>query len=165
MELKVYKKDPKAILPVFATEGSACFDLHACITPETTVKYRHDFDSGEYEKNLDHIFLIPNRRYLISTGLIFDIPKGYSIRVYSRSGLAYKSGIIVANGQGIIDSDYRDPVGLILLNVSQVDFKINHGDRLCQAELVKQEEYKITETLEEPLPVLSRAGGFGSTGV
>ncbi len=101
----------------------------------------------------------------ISTGLILDIPVGYSVRIHPRSGLAYKKGITLLNAEGIIDSDYTDELKILLYNTSNMDFIIQHGDRIAQGELVKNLDYVIEECYNAPVQKTDRVGGFGSTGV
>jgi dUTP pyrophosphatase len=134
---------PEVILPKFATKQSACFDISA---------------NGEHVVPAKHGAAIP-------TGLILDIPEGYSVRIHGRSGLAYKKGINLLNCEGIIDSDYTDELKVLLYNTSNVDFKINHGDRIAQGELVKSLDYTIEECYTQPQQKTDRVGGFGSTGV
>jgi dUTP pyrophosphatase len=164
--LKVYKIDEEAIIPKYATTGSACFDLHACLLPHTTVKAR----SWSNEEDIIHvneygiIALHPMSRVLVPTGLIFDIPKNHSLRLHPRSGLSFISGVNLANCEGVIDQDYTEPVYVALYNSSNQAFKIAHGDRICQAELVCDARYPIIETDVRPKKKTNRSGGFGSTG-
>ena len=141
--LKVYKINETAVFPKFATKQSACFDISA---------------------NGEHVVLARHGT-AISTGLILDIPKGYSVRIHARSGLAYKSGITLLNCEGIIDSDYTDELKILLYNTSNVNFNIHHGDRIAQGELVKSLDYIIEECYTAPTQKTDRVGGFGSTGI
>lgn len=141
--LKVYKINETAVFPKFATQQSACFDISA------------------YG---DHV-LPAKLSMAIPTGLILDIPVGYSVRVHPRSGLAYKKGVTLLNAEGIIDSDYTDELKIILHNTSNLDFIIDHGDRIAQAELVKSLDYTLEECYTAPTQKTDRVGGFGSTGV
>ena len=141
--LKIYRIQENAVFPRFATEQSACFDISA---------------HGNHFIPAHHSMAIP-------TGLILDIPVGHSVRVHPRSGLAYKKGITLLNAEGIIDSDYTDELKIILFNTSNLDFIINHGDRIAQGELVKSLDYKIEECYTAPTQKTDRVGGFGSTGV
>lgn len=141
--LKVYKINESAVFPKFATKQSACFDISA------------------YG---DHV--VPAKLSMaIPTGLILDIPIGYSVRVHPRSGLAYKKGVTLLNAEGIIDSDYVNELKIILHNTSNLDFIIDHGDRIAQGELVKSLDYTIEECYTAPTQKTDRVGGFGSTGV
>lgn len=165
--LGVFKVNQQASLPQFATEASACFDLKACLSPTDIVKKRVALTNIEVgvsispDRNID---IHPGDRVLIPTGLIFDIPVGYSVRLHPRSGLSFKDGIVLANAEGIIDADYVDPVFVIVQNVSDVTCKIKHGDRICQGELVKVEAHLIQELNDAPQIKTSRTGGIGSTG-
>jgi dUTP pyrophosphatase len=102
---------------------------------------------------------------MVPTGLIFDIPEGYSVRIHPRSGLSYKQGLILANLEAVIDSDYIHETFVLLTNISENHITINNGDRVAQAELVKQEKYAISETTNKPVQKTDRTGGLGSTGV
>jgi len=170
--LKIFRANEKAIIPSYSTQSSACFDLHACITPDIPIKFHLPYDNSSAEWQgffqpdyKDKIDLWPKHRYLIPTGLIFDIPFGHSIRVHPRSGLALKNGITLMNCEGVIDEDYVEPVYVILLNTSEVRFTIKNGDRIAQAELVKDLKAEFLEIGERPVSKTNRSGGFGSTGL
>ena len=164
--LNFFKLNPSVKDPYFATEGSACFDIHASIIDGTSYKVNQDTLSKTIERpvkgNSLQIFCM--ERVLVPTGLIFDIPEGYSVRLHSRSGLAWKDGLYLTNCEGIIDSDYVDPVFVMMTNISQAPKSINNGDRVCQAELVKKIYHGLTETKTQPVQKTEREGGFGSTG-
>ena len=164
--LKYYKLHENAKDPFFATKGSACFDLHACLDGILKYKVRQDTVNRELERPLKNgaLQIFNMERVLVPTGLIFDIPEGYSVRLHSRSGLAWKEGLYLTNCEGIIDSDYVDPVFVMMTNISQSPKVINNGDRICQAELVEKVYHSLTETKEKPTQKTSRDGGFGSTG-
>jgi dUTP pyrophosphatase len=100
---------------------------------------------------------------LVPTGLSLEIPPGYEVQVRPRSGLALKFGVTVANAPGTVDSDYRGPLGVILLNAGTADFVINHGDRIAQMVVapVVQARFELVEALSE---TGRGGGGFGSTG-
>jgi dUTP pyrophosphatase len=102
---------------------------------------------------------------MVPTGLIFDIPKGYSIRVHARSGMSLKQGLVLANSEGVIDSDYVEETFVLIMNVSDNGHWLTPGDRIAQAELVKQEQFKIEERKTRPTVKTDRVGGMGSTGV
>jgi dUTP pyrophosphatase len=141
--LKIYRISENATLPKFATKQSACFDISA--SEDCTIIAKHS--------------------YAVSTGLILDIPEGFSVRIHPRSGLAYKKGITLLNCEGIIDSDYTDELKVILYNTSNIDFMINKGDRIAQGELIKSLDYTIDECYTKPTQKTDRVGGFGSTGI
>lgn len=101
---------------------------------------------------------------VIPTGYFVEIPEGYEIQVRSRSGLAAKSGIIVLNSPGTIDSDYRGEIGVILINLGTQKFTINNGDRIAQLVLCPVEKIQWDNVI--CLGSTERnSGGFGSTGV
>tara|TARA_B100001758_G_C18276558_1_gene539281 strand:- start:54 stop:491 length:438 start_codon:yes stop_codon:yes gene_type:complete len=130
-------------LPKHQTEGASAVDLFAYLN--------------------ESIILKSKERKLIRTGIYISIPDGYEAQVRPRSGLAIKHGITVLNSPGTIDSDYRGEIGVILINHSDVDFKISNGDRIAQLVLSSYEKIKWTEI--ESLDDTQRGkGGFGSTG-
>jgi len=133
-------------LPAYATSGAAGADLRANLP-----------DRGE-------IKLAPGARALVPTGLRLAIPEGWEVQIRPRSGLALKHGITLPNSPGTIDSDYRGPLGVIVMNAGDAPFTIAHGDRIAQmvAAPVVQAGFDLVETLPE---TARGAGGFGSTGV
>lgn len=164
--LNIYKTHPDIVLPKFATKQSACFDLS--FQAEGKVTYSgFNMYNAPFTRPLSTgtIRIMPGDRILVPTGLIFDIPQGYSVRIHPRSGLSYKQGLVLANLEAVIDSDYVQETFVLLTNNSQIDQTITHGDRIAQAELVKQEEYVLWEIHEAPEQKTDREGGLGSTGV
>lgn len=138
--------DTQVPLPCYETAGAAGADVRANFLDGTT-----------------DLTLAPGERALVPTGLKVEIPAGYEIQVRPRSGLALKHGIALVNAPGTIDSDYRGPVGVILLNTSDAAFKISHGDRIAQFVIapVLQADFTLTDTLSD---TDRGKGGFGSTG-
>ncbi|WP_010139510.1 dUTP diphosphatase [Oceanicola sp. S124] len=132
-------------LPRYETEGAAGADLRANLP-----------DRGE-------ITLEPGDRALVPTGLRLAIPAGYEVQLRPRSGLALKHGITLPNSPGTIDSDYRGPLGVILLNAGAETFVISHGERIAQMLVapVIQARFDLVEALDE---TARGTGGFGSTG-
>lgn len=169
--LRYYKINDAAVAPVWGTDHSACFDLSACLSPGEMIK---GFDTTNEKffrtvgRKLDdergYISLFPGDRIMVPTGLIFDIPVGYSVRLHSRSGLAVKEGLVLANHEGVIDSDYVDPTFVVLHNTTAVELRVFHGDRIAQAEMQVDIAYELGETTTKPAQKTDRAGGFGSTG-
>ncbi|WP_439136723.1 dUTP diphosphatase [Roseicyclus sp.] len=141
--------DPGVALPDYATAGAAGADLRANLMPE-------DRAAG--------LILVPGARVLVPTGLRVAIPQGYEMQIRPRSGLALKHGVGLPNSPGTIDSDYRGPLGVILVNFGQEDFVVGHGDRIAQAVIapVIQARFVIVDGLDQ---TARGAGGFGSTGV
>ena len=131
--------------PAYATPGAAGADLRANLPDRADV-------------------IVPSgARVLIGTGLRLAIPAGYEVQIRPRSGLALKFGITLANAPGTIDSDYRGPLGVILLNTGTEAFAVRHGDRIAQmivAPVVQAEFAEVSKLDTTP----RGAGGFGSTG-
>ena len=130
-------------LPNYETIASAGMDLRAQIEQD--------------------IILKPLERHIIPTGLFIELPAGSEAQVRPRSGLAAKYGVTVLNSPGTIDADYRGEIGVILVNLSNVDFTIKNGERVAQMVIAKHERAKWNPV--QSLSETSRgAGGFGSTG-
>ena len=171
--LKFYKTNEQAQLPVFATKQSACFDLYANLILDETVLYYQSVTTKQLPRkvafdinsNRPYLQIQNMERMLIPTGIIADIPEGFSVRLHSRSGLAVKQGVYLTNCEGIIDSDYVDPIYAMVTSISNVPTRIYNGDRICQGELVRCEKYTLNESDEAPTQKTDREGGFGSTGV
>ena len=109
------------------------------------------------------VMLLPGARRLIPTGMRVEIPEGFELQIRPRSGLALKQGLSLPNTPGTIDSDYRGPLGIIVINLGQEEIRIAHGDRIAQAVIapVIQANFELAETLTE---THRGEGGFGSTG-
>ena len=132
-------------LPSYETAGAAGADLRANF-PDKSV-----------------LTLQPGTRALIPTGLAVEIPPGFEMQIRPRSGSALKQGLSLPNTPGTIDSDYRGPLGVIVINLGQEPIRIAHGDRIAQAVIapVVQAQFELVETLSE---TARGTGGFGSTG-
>jgi dUTP pyrophosphatase len=131
-------------LPEYSTPHSSGMDLRANL--------------------IEPLFLKSYERILVKTGLFVEIPPGYEAQVRPRSGLALKNGITVLNSPGTIDADYRGEIGVILVNLSKEDFKINHGERIAQ--LVFSAYSKVDFVTVKSLDESTRGiGGFGSSGI
>jgi dUTP pyrophosphatase len=131
-------------LPFYATEFAAGMDLKALLPAP--------------------IVLLPMERMLIPTGLYVEIPTGCVGFVCPRSGLALKQGLTVLNAPGVIDSDYRGEVKVLLINLSQSPQTIESGDRIAQIVISEYKKVQI-ESCEELSKTGRGEGGFGSTGV
>jgi dUTP pyrophosphatase len=164
--LNIYKTNPNIVMPRFGTKQAACFDISFQAEGKATYSGYNSFNAP-FTRSLSSgaIRIMPGDRILVPTGLIFDIPEGYSVRIHPRSGLSYKQGLILANLEAVIDSDYIEETFILLTNRSEVDQTINKGDRIAQAELVKKEEYVLWEIMEAPTQKTDRIGGLGSTGI
>ncbi|MCU0912627.1 MAG: dUTP diphosphatase [Rhodobacteraceae bacterium] len=135
-------------LPAYATAGAAGADIRANL-PEGMR------DSG--------FVLAPLERRVVPTGLRIEIPEGFEIQVRPRSGLALKHGITLPNTPGTIDSDYRGPLGVLLVNLGSEAYVIGHGDRIAQLVVapVVRAAFEAVEALGDSA---RGGGGFGSTG-
>jgi dUTP pyrophosphatase len=108
--------------------------------------------------------LKPLERKLISTGIFIQLPEGYEAQIRPRSGLALKKGITVLNSPGTIDADYTNEIGVILINLSNENFVVNNGDRICQMVVSSYEKVELENVLF--LSETERGkGGFGHTGI
>jgi dUTP pyrophosphatase len=149
-------------LPTYGTERSACADIRANIYSSGVRRAPGPNAHTDYEVHT--LIVHPGERVLIPTGLIFDIPEGYSLRVHPRSGLSFKAGLTVVCGEGVIDEDYQNELFVPIINHSTVDVAISDGDRIAQIELVKDERCSFTFIEELSDKYSSREGGFGHTG-
>ena len=143
MNIKIINKSTHS-LPEYETIASAGMDLRANLETAVTLK--------------------PLERTIIKTGLFIELPIGMEAQVRPRSGLAAKKGITVLNSPGTVDADYRGEIGVILVNLSNEDFKIENGERVAQLVIAKHERaaWQQVDILGE---TERGAGGFGSTGV
>ena len=142
MRVKIINKSDNS-LPEYATAYSAGMDLRANLEQPVTLK--------------------PLERALVPTGLYIELPVGYEAQIRPRSGLAVKHGISVLNSPGTIDADYRGEIRVVLVNLSNDEFVISHGERICQMVVAKHATVEWEEADE--LDVSDRgAGGFGHTG-
>jgi len=131
-------------LPSYSTTSSAGMDLRANLSEPITLN--------------------PLERALVPTGIFIELPQGYECQIRPRSGLALKHGISLVNTPGTIDADYRGEIGVILINLSNEPFVVNHGERICQMVVTNYSSVNWCEV--ETLDDSERgAGGFGHTGV
>lgn len=141
--------DRSLSLPEYATQGAAGADIRANLRPE-------DRAAG--------ITLLAMQRAILPTGIRVEIPAGYEMQIRPRSGLAVKFGVTVPNTPGTIDSDYRGPLGVALINLGTEPYTIRHGDRIAQAVIapVVQARFQVVDQIGE---TERGSGGFGSTGM
>lgn len=142
MNIPVQRLNPNSVLPKLGTAGAAAVDLCAIA-------------SG---------YISMGNSKVIDVGLAFQIPEGYVGLICSRSGLAAKNSVFVLNAPGVIDSDYRGPVKLIMMNAGFEDFGFHAGDRIAQMMFIKHEVVHFTEVFELG-DTIRGEGGFGSTGL
>ncbi len=143
VEIKIINKSAHPT-PSYETNASAGMDLRANLT--------------------EAISLEPLQRSIIKTGLFIALPPGFEAQIRPRSGLAAKFGISVLNAPGTIDADYRGEIGVILVNLSNENFKINNGDRIAQMIIARyaHTKWEVVNVLDE---TKRGEGGFGSTGI
>ncbi|CUK06374.1 Deoxyuridine 5'-triphosphate nucleotidohydrolase [Shimia thalassica] len=140
--------DRQIALPSYETRGAAGADVRANFP----------------EEGRGGMILASGERSLVPTGLRIEIPEGYEVQVRPRSGLALKHGITLPNTPGTIDSDYRGPLGIIVMNAGTEPFLIEHGARIAQ--LIVAPVLQASFTIAQDLSDTERgSGGFGSTGV
>lgn len=134
--------------PEYATAGSSGFDLRANLKVSPMKIYQ-----GE--------------RAIVPTGLFFELPENFEIQVRPRSGLAAKNGVTVLNTPGTVDADYRGEIKVIIINLGQEPFTINHGDRIAQAvvsSVTAKNIINLNRVTEISENTERGTGGFGSTG-
>ena len=152
VEIQVLREDWADVavpLPAYQTVGSAGADICANLPADMRA-------AG--------FILQPMERAIVPTGLRVAIPQGYEMQIRPRSGLALKHGITLPNTPGTIDSDYRGPLGVALVNLGTAPYVVQHGDRIAQCVVapVVQAGFSVVNALDDT----SRGqGGFGSTGV
>ncbi len=142
MTVKILRTDPAAQLPAYAHPGDAGMDV----------------------RSIEEMTLAPGARALVRTGLVLELPPDAEAQVRPRSGLALKHGVTVLNAPGTIDAGYRGEVGVILINLGDVPFKVEKGMKIAQLVVAPVAQAEIVEV--SAVDASDRgAGGFGSTGV
>ena len=141
LKLKIKLLSEEARKPTYGSKGAACFDIYTS----------HD------------AFILEDCHFKLPTGLAFEIPEGYTMLVFPRSGMSTKQGLRLANCVAVIDSDYRGELFVPLYNDSRTAQYVKAGDRIAQAMLVKSDQIDLEE-VNELSETIRGAGGFGSTG-
>lgn len=141
--IRVKKLNPNAILPTYGSVEAAGADLYACLESPVTIE--------------------PGETVWIPTGIALEVPKGCAGLVYARSSMGVKRGLAPANKVGVIDSDYRGEISVVLLNHGKQTQTVEHGERVAQFLItpVLTPAYMEVESLSD---TDRGAGGFGSTG-
>jgi len=142
-DVLIKKMRPRAVWPRYASEGAAGMDLAACLDEPLTVP--------------------PGGRIMVPTGLALALPSHLVALVFARSGLAARHGLALANGVGVVDSDYRGEIICAMVNLGDVAYRIEPGDRIAQVVFVPIEHVRLVPAADLP-PSGRGAGGFGSTG-
>ena len=141
VRVKLLKEGAK--LPTYGTREAAGADLYACLEESVTIA--------------------PGESAFIPTGIALEVPRGCAGLIYARSGMACKRGLAPANKVGVVDSDYRGEITVVLFNHGSVSQTISNGERIAQFIItpVLTPEYRFAESLSD---TLRAEGGFGSTG-
>lgn len=142
MKIKVKKLVPSAKLPILASEGAACFDVYtSCETPQLVTK---------------------TKALVCSTGLAFEIPNGYVMLVFSRSGHGFKHDVRLSNAVGVIDSDFRGELK-VKLAADNANYLVEPGERIAQVMLLPLPTI-FFDAVDELSDTSRGTGGFGSSG-
>ncbi len=141
--IRVMKLSPNAILPTYGSVEAAGADLYACLEESVTIQ--------------------PGETAWIPTGIALEVPKGCAGLIYARSSMGVKRGLAPANKVGVIDSDYRGEIRVVLLNHGKTPQTVAHAERVAQMLItpVLTPEYTLVDALDE---TQRGTGGFGSTG-
>jgi len=147
IDLRIRKMHDDVETPIYASNGAACFDIFAFINPS------------------EDVYIQPGTTKIFNTGIQVEVPVGYVLQIFSRSGHGFKNNVRLNNCVGIIDSDYRGEICVKLIQDESSDspFVVKNGDRIAQAMIV--EIPTVNFVLIEDLSQTDRGnGGFGSTG-
>jgi dUTP pyrophosphatase len=142
VKIQIHRLDPLIPLPRHETRGAAGFDLAA----------------------RENMTIAPGEVALVPTGLVIQVPENYFLGIFARSSTPMKRGLMVANGVGIVDSDYcgpKDEIKIEVLNFTQAPVMIQRGDRLARGVVLSYAQAEWVEVDEPPQPT---RGGFGATG-
>ena len=142
-KVEIKKLNENAIVPTYGTEFSAGADLYACLSEPVTIA--------------------PGETGWITTGISLEVPKGCAGLIYARSSLGVKRGLAPANKVGVIDSDYRGEIKVVLLNHGKEPQTVSHGERIAQF-LITPVLTPAYEEVDELSSTDRGIGGFGSTG-
>ncbi len=149
LQVKVLAMNDDVLLPTYANKGDACFDIRAYI-------------DNDYQASDDQHNYVQDSR-VFDTGLKFEIPEGYVMLVFSRSGHGFKNDVRLANCVGVIDSSYRGELKVKLTNDATTPMCVLKGDRIAQAMVLPVQQVYFQE-VEELSETERGSGGFGSTG-
>lgn len=141
--ISVKKLSPNAILPTYGSQEAAGADLYACLDAPVTIE--------------------PGETAWISTGIALEVPRGCAGLIYARSSLGVKRGLAPANKVGVVDSDYRGEIRVVLLNHGKVAQTVEHGERVAQF-IITPVLTPAYEEVEDLSDTVRGVGGFGSTG-
>lgn len=155
--VKLYNNDERWI-PIKSKDGDACFDLKAR-------DFDINFNDGKIINTIENgIYLKPNDRVLIKTGVFLELKCGWEAQIRPRSGIALKHGITISNSPGTIDFGFRNEIGVVLKNGGGKAIVIKVGDRIAQMAIKKVPDVEL-RVVEELNDAERGMNGFGSTGV
>lgn len=144
LDIKIKKLHANAVLPAYGSIESAGADLYACLEED--------------------IILKPGKRIVVPHGFALELPVGFEAQLRSRSGLAFKNGVIVLNSPGTVDSDFRGELKTLLIHLGEEDFIIKNGMRISQMVIARHETANWVEA-SDLCDTQRGSGGYGSTGV
>ena len=161
--VEVLRMHDDVILPEYQTEGSSGMDIRAYFKSVTDLKQLNQ-DTHPIEVTVNGAIMLPSgSRVIIPSGLKISMPIGMEAQVRSRSGLSLKKGLVVSQGIGTIDSDYRGEIGICITNIGKSKQYILKGERICQLVFAKVEKIQLAE-IDQLSSTERGEGGFGSTG-
>lgn len=167
IQVNVKRLSDTAILPTYGSEKAAGMDLYCDLKttpPGFGENPRYPLIISEDNQGNNGALLMQGGRVMLSTGVAMEIPEGYVGLVYARSGLSTKNGLRPANCVGVIDSDYRGPIMVCLVNEGDNDCLVLDGSRIAQIVITPYVQAELTEV--DSLSSTDRGeGGFGSSGV
>ena len=167
IKVNVKRLSDTAILPTYGSKKAAGMDLYCDIKSSPSgfgENPRYPLIIQKDEQGNIGALLMRGERTMLSTGISMEIPEGYVGLVYARSGISTKNGLRPANCVGVIDSDYRGPIMVCLVNEGDRDYLIRTGDRIAQLVIAPYAQITLTEV--NSLSSTDRGeGGFGSSGV
>ncbi|UWG98542.1 dUTP diphosphatase [Dehalobacter sp. DCM] len=142
--VRIKKTQPQAQIPVYATAGAAGADIYACLQED--------------------MIIAPGERVGVPTGIAIELPDAQVVAlVFARSGLASKQGLALSNGVGVIDSDFRGEIKVLMINLGNAAVTVRHGDRIAQIAFMPVRQAAFIEA-QELAETQRGEGGFGSTG-
>ena len=141
--IRVKKLSPNATVPTYGTDEAAGADLYACLD--------------------ETVSIAPGETFWVGTGIALEVPKGCAGLIYARSSMGVKRGLAPANKVGVIDSDYRGEIRVVLLNHSNQVQTVSPGERIAQL-IITPVLTPAYEEVAELSDTVRGVGGFGSTG-
>ena len=167
IDIIVHVRSKDVQLPEYQTDGSACFDIRAFFK-EADVLQAYTYFNEPKSLTVDagnSLMISPYMKVAVPTGMSWAMPHTHCVHLHPRSSLSFARGLTLCNQTGVIDSDYRDEVKILLHNYSAVCQLIVTGDRLVQGEVRKVSKPNFVTTKHLPKPDTNRTGGLGSTGL